>query len=39
MELPGGAVVILPAEASAELVAAAIGAVMRAASNAERPSC
>lgn len=39
MELPGGAVVILPAEASAELVAAAIGAVMRAATHAERPTC
>jgi len=39
IELPGGAVVILPPEASAELVTAAIGAVMRAASNAERPAC
>ena len=39
IELPGGAVVILPAEASAELVTAAIGAVMQAASNVERPSC
>lgn len=39
IELPGGAVVILPAEASAELVTAAIGAVLQAASNAERPAC
>lgn len=39
IELPSGAVVILPAEASAELVIAAIGAVLLAASNAERPSC
>ena len=38
IELPGGAVVMLPAEASAELVSAAIGAVMRAC-NAEQPSC
>jgi transposase len=39
IELPGGAVVILPPEASAELVTAAIGAVLRSASNAERPAC
>ena len=38
IELPGGAVVMLPAEATAELVSAAIGAVMRAC-NAEQPSC
>ena len=39
IELPGGAVVILPPEASAELVTAAIGAVLRSASHAERPAC
>ena len=39
IELPGGAVVILPADASGELMAAAIGAVLRAASQEERPAC
>lgn len=39
IELPSGAVLTLPADASAELVTTAIQAVMSSASSAEPPSC
>ena len=39
VELPGGAVLSLPADASVELVTAAIRAVMSSGGVAERPSC
>jgi len=39
IELPGGAVLILPVGASSELLAAAIHAVFEATSGQERPSC
>jgi hypothetical protein len=39
LELPGGAVLSLPADASVELVTAAIRAVMSCGGAAERPSC
>jgi len=39
LELPGGAVLSLPADASVELVTAAIRAVMSSGGAAERPSC
>ena len=39
VELPGGAILSLPADASVELVTAAIRAVMSTAVAEERPSC
>lgn len=39
IELPGGAVLILAAEASAELLTAAIHAVLAATAGQERPAC
>lgn len=39
IEFPGGAVLILPADASGELVIAAIRAVLPATSAQERPAC
>jgi len=39
IELPGGAVLMLPAESPLELMATAIRAVLQAASAEERPSC
>lgn len=39
LELPGGAVLSLPVDASVELVTAAIHAVLPSTTTAERPSC
>jgi len=39
IELPGGALLTLPAESSAELLTTAIRAVLEATSGQERPSC
>ena len=39
IELPGGAVLMLPAESPLELMTTAIRAVLKAASPEERPSC
>ena len=39
IELPGAAILTLPADASTELVSMAIRAAMRASSPEERPSC
>jgi hypothetical protein len=39
IELPGGAVLIMPVESSAELLTAAIRAVLAATAGQERPAC